>query len=73
VVSPGALPIGTSLAIRSDLVEIAASTFLEGCVGETVAALSARAQRDAATDPEARRALSTIADDVARHAGRPRT
>lgn len=42
---------------------------VEGCVGETLAALVAQAQLAKATAPEARRALARIAADEERHAG----
>jgi hypothetical protein len=63
---PGPLP---SLAPRpADLAIVARNTFLEGCVGETIAALAAeRAAASAASGP-AREALQRIAQDEARHA-----
>lgn len=65
-VQPGPLP---ALAPRpSTIARLAADTFAEGCVGETIAALAAqRAARDCA-DPRVRECLETIADDEARHA-----
>ena len=63
---PGPLP---ALAPRDGgLVALARNTFLEGCLGETVAALAAlRAGRGCQLAP-VREALATIADDEARHA-----
>lgn len=42
---------------------------VEGCVGETIAALVAQAQLRGATEPEALSALTRIAADEERHAG----
>jgi hypothetical protein len=64
---PGALDIGGSLSC----VELGAcvlNAFVEGCVGETVAALEAREASELATDPAVRRVLSRVADEEARHA-----
>jgi len=63
---PGPLPVP---ALRSpDLLSLACDTFLEGCVGETLAALAAlRAARHCQV-PAVREALTGIADDEARHA-----
>jgi hypothetical protein len=63
----GRLPIdGAHAAV--DLVELAVENVLGGCVGETIAALTASEQLSVATDPEVRAALETIARDEARHA-----
>ncbi|MBK9752712.1 MAG: hypothetical protein IPO88_04250 [Nannocystis sp.] len=63
---PGPLP---ALAPRDGgLVALARNTFLEGCLGETVAALAAlRAGRSCQLAP-VREVLATIADDETRHA-----
>jgi hypothetical protein len=63
---PGPLP---ALAPRDGgLVALACNTFLEGCVGETIAAIAARrAARRCEVDP-IRDALLEIAEDEARHA-----
>jgi len=50
------------------LPRLAADTFAEGCVGETVAALFAERAAHNCLDPEVRRVLTRIADDEARHA-----
>lgn len=63
----GALDL-SGLCIATKLEEAAVRTFLDGCVGETIAALTARAQLDVATDAEVRHALERIAEDEARHA-----
>jgi hypothetical protein len=62
------LEIPAALALRSDLVEVAVSTFVEGCIGETLSAALANEQAARATDPEVRAALELIAADEARHA-----
>ncbi|MSQ02716.1 MAG: ferritin-like domain-containing protein [Myxococcales bacterium] len=67
-VSPGRFELGASVSIETDLARLAASTFREGCVGETVVSLlSARAAADA-TDPAAKALLTLVAQDEARHA-----
>jgi hypothetical protein len=66
--APSALPVGPHVALARDLSALVASAVLEGCVGETLAAVQASAQRDQASDPAVKRALSTIAEDEARHA-----
>lgn len=63
---PGPLP--PALPRGGGLVALACDTFREGCVGETIAALTAlRAQR-ACQAPAARLALEVIAADETRHA-----
>ncbi len=53
---------------KIDLKKFACALFLEGCVGETIASLTAmRAAREAVC-PHTRALLQTIADDEARHA-----
>jgi hypothetical protein len=64
---PGALSMsGTERAVT--LASSAAAVVAEGCVGETIAALVARAQLGRAEDPRARSGLARIADDEERHA-----
>jgi len=63
---PTALP---SVTPRSnDPLAIALDTFLEGCVGETIAAACARRAAGLASDPVARAVLERIADDETEHA-----
>jgi hypothetical protein len=64
---PSSLTVHDAMTAMS-LAEIAALTAEEGCVGETLGAVLAAAQRDRATDPEARRVLAGIARDEERHA-----
>jgi hypothetical protein len=61
-------PLDASGPLSSSLADAAAAAFEEGCVGETLAALSAREQHDAAGDFQVRRTLAEIADDEERHA-----
>jgi hypothetical protein len=51
-----------------DLARLASDTFVEGCFGETVAALAAARAAKAAHDPEVRCVLEGIARDEAEHA-----
>jgi hypothetical protein len=64
---PGPLPIGDA-RLGSDLVALAESTAREGCVGETVGAVEARAARERATDDDVRRVLAVVERDEAAHA-----
>jgi hypothetical protein len=67
-VAPGRLPIPSTLAVPQSLVDLAVSTAIEGCIGETIASIVAHEQRARATDPTVRAALDGIADDEMRHA-----
>lgn len=51
-----------------ELAAIAGESFLDGCIGEGVAAAVARAGARATTDPEVRRVLNRIARQEAEHA-----
>lgn len=51
-----------------DLAGLAVTTFEEGCVCETIAAMEAAALIPRATEPTIRRVLEQIRDDEARHA-----
>jgi hypothetical protein len=63
---PGPLP---GLAPRGkDIVGLALDTFVEGCVGETIAALVAERAGERTRDPAVRATLRVIAEDEARHA-----
>jgi hypothetical protein len=65
---PGPLAIDGALAGRHDLAAIAAAAVREGCIGETIAALTAEAMLAAAEDDAVRGALARIAEDEAAHA-----
>jgi hypothetical protein len=64
---PGPLSLG-GLELVADLEGLARRTWLDGCVEETIAALTAAAQLEVARDEAARVALTRIARDEARHA-----
>lgn len=66
-VGPGPLALSGALDGGSAR-EILVTAILEGCVGETVAALEAHEMAERAVDPAVRSALETIAADEARHA-----
>jgi hypothetical protein len=65
---PGPLPLDHARAVANDFPSFARATFVDGCVGETIAAIEARARADAASDPVVRAALLRIARDEERHA-----
>lgn len=65
---PGPLPIGASAPVARDLVELAAATVHDGCIGETLAAYLAEAIAERATDPAVKAVMSRIARDEAGHA-----
>ncbi len=64
---PGALEVRGALT-DATIAEAVRAAVLEGCVGETCAALLAQSRRDAARDPAVRDALDRIARDEAHHA-----
>jgi hypothetical protein len=65
----GPAPLSAAdMQVAPSLWHAAVAAFREGCVGETLAALHARAALERAQDPQVRRALTRIADDEARHA-----
>ncbi len=66
-VGPGPLDVSNSLELTS-LVDIVDLVILEGCIGETVAALDALESAQEAADPVIRAAYSRIAADEQRHA-----
>ncbi len=67
-VGPGAFPLSSDEEILTDLATLAARTVVEGCVGETLAAMIAEEQHARAKHPAVREALAMIARDEARHA-----
>jgi hypothetical protein len=58
----------TDLRVETNLVVAAERAFVDGCMGETAAALIARASLDACESPRARAVLERIAEDEAKHA-----
>ncbi|MCY0991069.1 YCF48-related protein [Nannocystis sp. ILAH1] len=67
-VGPDALPVSQSMAVSSDMSQLAVSTLIEGCVGETIAAVEAGYAAAVCADPAVARVLRTIAADEQRHA-----
>lgn len=67
-VGPGPLPVARTLAVSSDMSELALSTFVEGCVGETIAAVEAGYAASLCSDRAVAQVLRTIAADERRHA-----
>lgn len=67
VVGPAALDVSGGAA-RTRLADVAEAAAEEGCVGETLSALCARAALEGASDPSARDALERIAEDEEAHA-----
>jgi hypothetical protein len=65
--APGPLSMSGVLA-PATLDDVARLCLLEGCVGETLAALEAAEALAGTTDPEVRRVLESIAHDERRHA-----
>jgi hypothetical protein len=66
-VAPGPLSVDGALS-DVELLRTVELAVLEGCIGETSAALEAAWAADAATDPRVRDVLLAIAEDEARHA-----
>ena len=67
-IGPGPLPTPGSIDLAPDLVALARAAAVEGCIGETIAALVAFEELAGATDTAVRAALAEIAEDEARHA-----
>jgi hypothetical protein len=67
-VEPSGLPMPAAVEVGADLAAIAAESALEGCVGETVAAVQAQASLLRATDPAVREVLAVTVEDETRHA-----
>jgi hypothetical protein len=65
---PGPLATDACLDGANQLGHLVATTFVEGCIGETIAALEAREALAAVRDPAVRAVLEAIARDEARHA-----
>ncbi len=55
--------------VGADWVRLALDTFVEGCVGETIATLVAKRAQRRCEDPATLSLLSSIVDDEGRHAG----
>lgn len=63
------LDAGGGSQAGADWVRLALDTFVEGCVGETIATLTARRAMRDCEDPASLATLSLIVDDEGRHAG----
>jgi hypothetical protein len=61
-------PIGNTLRVDRALPAIVMETVVEGCIGETLAAMQAAAQLELATDPAVVAALAATIEDESRHA-----
>jgi hypothetical protein len=61
-------PIGDQLHVDRALPDIVMETVIEGCIGETLAAMQAAAQLELATDPAVVAALEATIEDESRHA-----
>jgi hypothetical protein len=61
-------PIGDQLHVDRGLPEIVTETVVEGCIGETLAAMQAAAQLERASDPAVVAALVSTIEDETRHA-----
>jgi hypothetical protein len=64
---PGPLPMQGNV-LENDFERVVLNAVLEGCIGETVAALEAREAAQLACDQTLKALLATIADDEQRHA-----
>ncbi len=67
-VEAAALPLPRAVPTSSDLVEVAFETAMEGCIGETVAALQALDALELTTNPAVRAVLEKTVLDESRHA-----
>lgn len=65
--APGPLAVEGASA-SADFAELAVATVVEGCVGETIAAIEAAVAARACVDPVVRDVLRRIAEDELRHA-----
>jgi hypothetical protein len=66
--APSAIALPAKLELATDLAGAAAAAVIDGCIGETLAALVAAEELAGAHDTAVRAVLSAIADDEARHA-----
>lgn len=67
-VGPGPLSLEGALAGGDEAAEVVRLAILEGCIGETVAAVEAAEAASRASDPVVAAVLAKIADDETRHA-----
>jgi len=64
---PGYLDVSSAMG-NNDWADVVKATFVEGCIGETVAAMEAAEALQHARDPQVRATLEVIARDERRHA-----
>ncbi|NUP06780.1 MAG: ferritin-like domain-containing protein [Polyangiaceae bacterium] len=67
-VGPGTLPVERS-RVDTDFVSLVEACLLDGCIGEMLASLEAATAAEHCDVPTIREALTSIADDEAKHAG----
>jgi hypothetical protein len=67
-VGPADFASAAAMTAGGGVVALARETFVDGCVGEAIAAEEARRAATRAVDPAVAAALATIAEDEARHA-----
>jgi hypothetical protein len=65
---PGKLSLGGVLEVPFELDALCQHTVIEGCIGETLSAIEARAVADEAREPAIKAAMSIVATDEMRHA-----
>jgi len=65
---PDRFPIDDDVRVNTDLVAIVEETIVEGCIGETLAALQAAEQARRASDPAVVASLVSTVEDETRHA-----
>jgi hypothetical protein len=65
---PDLFPIDNDVRVNTDLVAIVEETIVEGCIGETLAALQAAEQARRASDPAVVASLVSTVEDETRHA-----
>jgi hypothetical protein len=64
----GEFPVSDPLPLDRALTDIVAETIVEGCIGETLAAMQAEAQLACTTDPAVAESLRSTLEDETRHA-----
>jgi hypothetical protein len=67
-VGAGPIELAGALERSSDPAAVLEAAIREGCLNETISAAQARAAAEGAVDPALRAALTTVAEDEARHA-----
>ena len=65
---PAGLPVPSPLPVDTELADLVTETVIEGCIGETLAAVQAAASLELARDPAVVAALADTLEDETRHA-----